>query len=311
MVLCVGRSTDDVQASAKKYRHDNRFLPNPDFPTINEQTSFDHTTTEPIKLRPFKPKYHLTMGNHWPLTPLADSDSSDTDKPAIENLSPDDLILMDKNYKDRIVYRRKILAEHPKSSCSVTDDTRIGEAVREYYIFLTATYLPLRYPDVFKLHKTTYETGEHFLLQNLVTGEMLPSFPLSRGMSTHSLLVLLGKHLDEDILFLLPDPTTEGTDDPKYVLNAFVCCCPSGFDPAEKLGKRLADIHKPVPGYKDKLEGSMDRFFAKLEVGKYVKRANWNITTNTELFAAGSETNHAHEGDAVEELKTVDVEKVS
>lgn len=301
------------EANTKKYKHDNRFLPSADFPDITEQLDFDYAKTEPAQIRPFKPKYHLTMGNLWPPSPSdADFDeSTDTDYPALENLSPDDLILMDKNYKSRIAYRRKILAEHPQNTCSVTDDERIHAAVSEYYTFLTCTYLPLRYPSMFKLHKTIYETGEHFMLQNLLTGEMWPAFPLSSTIATRTLLTTLGKTLDEDILFLLPESGTEEGTDPKYVLNAFVACCPSGFNPSEKLGKRLADIHKPVPGYKAKLESSMDRYFAKLEVGKYVKRANWNITTNTELYAAGSETNHAHEGDEVEELKEVDLEKVN
>ena len=50
----------------------------------------------------------------------------------------------------------------------------------------------------------------------------------------------------------------------------------------------------------------MDRFFAKVEVGKYVKRANWSITTNRELYAAGVDTNHAAEGQKLVELDTVD-----
>jgi hypothetical protein len=37
-------------------------LPAPDFPTITELEKFDLKTAEPIKLRPFKPQYHLTMG---------------------------------------------------------------------------------------------------------------------------------------------------------------------------------------------------------------------------------------------------------
>ncbi|KPI40378.1 uncharacterized protein AB675_7531 [Cyphellophora attinorum] len=297
---------------SKKYKHSNRFLPAPNFPTINEQLDFDYTKTEPAQLRPFKPKYHLTMGNHWPPElPSADSpDSTDTDFPALENLNPDDLILMDKNYKSRLAYRRKILAEHPDNTCAVTDDKRIHKAVAEYYTFLTGTYLPLRYPSMFKLHKTLYETGEHFMLQNLITGEMWPCFPLSSTISTYTLLMTLGKTLDEDILFLLPEEGTEETAEPKYVLHALITCFPSGFNPGlDKLGKRLADIHGPVPGYKAKLESSMDRYFAKLEVGKYVKRANWNITHNTELYAAGSDTNHSHEGDEVEELKEIDLEK--
>jgi hypothetical protein len=227
-------------------------------------------------------------------------------------LNPDDLILMDKNYKDRIAYRKRIMAKHPKETLSVTDDARIAAAVREYYTWVTATYLPLRYPAMFKLHKTTYEMGEHFLLQNLLTNEMWPSFPLDpRTVKTEILLSILSKTLDEDILFLLPEENVPEGQEPKYVLHAYAVCCPSGFNPAEKIGKRLADIHGPVPGYSAKLEGSMDRYFAKLEVGKYVKRVNWSVTTDAELFSAGGGTVHAHEGDQVEELENINVDQVS
>lgn len=54
---------------------------------------------------------------------------------------------------------------------------------------------------------------------------------------------------------------------------AFVCCFPAGFDPSAKLGKGLREIHGPVPSF-DKIGPSMERFFAKLQVGKNVKRLN-------------------------------------
>jgi len=215
---------------------------------------------------------------------------------------------MDKNYADRITYRRKIIAEHGEHAVNVNDDFRIRPAVVELYIFLLGTYLPLRFPSMFKLHETEYEQGKAFMLENLVTGALFPAKPTPQT-PTKQLLETLGRTLDEDFFFLLPEETEKGEDDPKYVLEAYACVCPSGFDPAEKLGKRLAAIHGPVPGYASKLEGSMDRFFAKVEVGKYVKRVNWAITTNTELFAAGSGTTHAHEGDNVEELDEIDVDK--
>lgn len=75
--------------------------------------------------------------------------------------------------------------------------------------------------------------------------------------------------MDEDILILLPSDDGDG-----YSLKGFVNCFPAGFNTKEKLGLKLRDIHTPVPGYKQKLELSMDRFFDRLEVGKVVKRAN-------------------------------------
>lgn len=42
-------------------------LPAPGYPPIEPRTNFDWKTTEPEKYRPFKGKYHLTMGEHLPI----------------------------------------------------------------------------------------------------------------------------------------------------------------------------------------------------------------------------------------------------
>lgn len=76
----------------------------------------------------------------------------------------------------------------------------------------------------------------------------------------------LAENVEED-MFLLHQ-TEEG-----HFSDAFVCCFPSGFDPSQKLGKLLKDIHGPVPSY-EKIGSSMERFFSRLEVGKNVKRMN-------------------------------------
>lgn len=212
---------------------------------------------------------------------------------------------MDRNYEDRLHYRRKILQEHHDVVVAVSDDSRIGPAVRELYKFLFGTYLPVRYPLMFKLHRAEYEQGSQMMLQNLITKELLPVQP--KGQTT-VLLETLGRHLDEDFLLLLPE---QNVQDPKYVLEACITICPSGFDPREKIGKKLRDIHGLVPSYGERLEGSMDRFFAKVEVGKYVKRVNWSVTTGAELFTPGTGTTHAHEGEIISELEDIDVDQVS
>lgn len=283
------------QAEAKRAGYEKRFLKAPEFPEIEEQPDFDWKSTEPLQLRPFKAKYHLTM--------------------ALENVSPSELLLMDKNYADRITYRRKVMAEEGEHVVAVNDDYRIRPAVVELYQFLLGTYLPLRFPSMFKLHEANYEEGQTFMLENLVTHALFPARPTPRTPTTR-LLETLGRTIDEEFLFLLPEdeePSPDNVDkdsvaDAKYMLEAYVCCCPSGFDPLEKLGKRLAAIHGPVPGYPSKLEASMDRFFTRLEVGKYVRRVNWSITTNPNLYSAGRDTNHAHEGDEVVEMENIDPE---
>lgn len=214
---------------------------------------------------------------------------------------------MDKTYADRIVYRKKIMKENPDTVLLVNDQKRITPAVRELYTWVLGTYLPLRYPSMFRLHYATFETGSQFMFENQITREIYPA-KAKDNLDAKTLLLTLGKTVDEDFLLLLPE---EDSEDPKYVLQALVTICPSGWDPREKIGKRLASIHEPVPSYKDKIQGSMDRFFKSLEVGKYVKRSNWSIVTSSELFVPGSGTNHAKAGDKIEQLQDLDPEDVS
>lgn len=215
---------------------------------------------------------------------------------------------MDCTYADRVKYRSKIIREHPEIAVGIHDHSRIRPAVRELYTYLLSHYLPKRYPTMFKLHYASFETGDQFMFENLVTKQVFPTNPTGLT-STETLLKTLGMTVDEDFLFLLPEEKSE-SEDPKYVLQAYVVIGPSGWDPSEKLGKRLAAIHGPVPGYADKLESSMDRYFKGLEVGKYVKRSNWSITQREELFMPDPGSNHAHEGEQVQAVREIDPNKV-
>lgn len=228
---------------------------------------------------------------------------------------------MDKTYKERLELRRSLLGQYHDTVVAVNDDSdpRTRAAISELYTFLMGTYLPGRYPTMFKLDRTEYETGQAVMLRNLVTGEIWP-VQIGKGTPTITALETLIKVVDEDFLILLPEKKPNGTsssekdtkeeeekgeeeEGPKYILEAFSTCFPAGFDTREKLGRRLAAIHDPVPGYKEKLERSMDRFFEKLEVGKYVRRVNWSITTHAELFSAFGNKIHGGEGDELVPLK--------
>ncbi|KAJ5094097.1 hypothetical protein N7456_009958 [Penicillium angulare] len=237
-------------------------------PTVKPLMNFDWQSTEPLQLRSFqgKHKYNLTM--------------------AIENLDPSEMIPMDKTYKDRLALRQKILKEHHDIAVAVnesaTADHRSHSAVSELYSFILGKYLPDRYPSMFKLHPSTDEKPDYF--ENLVTGASWPT-KMNAEMSTIRALEILAQTVDEEFLILLPDLSSP--DQPKYILQAYATCFPSGFNTRQKLGLRLADIHGPVPKYAEKLERSMDRFFAKIEVGRVVKRVNWSINTEgTGLFHA-------------------------
>lgn len=187
--------------------------------------------------------------------------------------------------------RKSILDEHPLKTYRCNEPC--SDAVFEVYEWFFGSYLPQRFPTMYKLVDSHGTSGDDKvpsvrMLHNIAANEQIPT----KVSSTKQALYTLGCHIDTDILILLPS-SKAADGSPIYHLQAFVCCFPSGFKTHEKLGLPLAGIHKPVPGYKAKLEKSMDRFFAKLELGKAVRRVNWSITTNTLLFSQGG--NHLYE----------------
>lgn len=172
---------------------------------------------------------------------------------------------MDKTYLTRISLRKKLIRDH--RSTVIRASPVIKPAVNELYTYLIATYLPTRFPTMFQKRKGG--------LYNLATGKSLPLLPSSNPEKS---LEILGENVDEEFLLLLPSKSEDGTVE--YRLQGYVVCFPSGFDTAKKLGMTLRDIHGPVPGYREKLARSMDRFFERLEVGKVVGRCNVRFPLN-------------------------------
>ncbi|KAG4415682.1 hypothetical protein IFR04_011187 [Cadophora malorum] len=201
---------------------------------------------------------------------------------AVNTSNLSELIEMDRNYLKRITLRKQIMQEHHDIAIQAKPEAK--PAVDELYTWLVNTYLPIRYPTMFSVSSLG--------LLNHTTSQYLPLQPTSDPVKTFE---ILGENLDEDILILLPSDDGDG-----YTLKGYVTCFPAGFNTKEKLGLKLRDIHTPVPGYKQKLELSMDRFFDRLEVGKV-----WSINTEEKLFAASGL--HFYEGEEESVDEKVDV----
>ncbi|KZZ94647.1 hypothetical protein AAP_01947 [Ascosphaera apis ARSEF 7405] len=210
-------------------------------PELTPLEKFDVEKEEPTKVRPYKKKYNLTM--------------------ALESLDPNELILMDKTYKDRIKLRQTTLKENrtivravnrTKGPNGNEEDPRIRPAIEELYSWIMGHYLPTRYPTMFRLVKTTFETGETVLLHNRITGDVLPA-TMNKSQTIEDAFEKMNKTVDEDMLILLPQETVP-EDQPendvvaedrvdgapanaRYILEAYFSCFPSGFNPYEKMGK--------------------------------------------------------------------------
>lgn len=221
-----------------------------------------------------------------------------------------DLLLFDRTYSERLCLRESLLQQYPDDVVGVTDesDVRIRLAVQELYNYLFETYIPVRYPSIFKTCEDKY--GSVTMSKNSVTHQTLP-MTMADSTHLHVALKTIAQNVDEDFFILLPQKQGDDSEE-VYVLEAYAACFPSGFQPKEKIGKKLADIHAPVPGYKEKLQKSMDRFFARLEPGRFVKRVNWSLTVDEELFSNFDKSKPAFEG-TLKKLSVgdLDLDKVS
>lgn len=135
--------------------------------------------------------------------------------------------------------------------------------VDELYTYFVNDYLPQRYPTIFQFQK---QSGKPTHLLNNVTTDLLP---LTVPQDKIEALRLLAVNVDEDFLMLLPSADGDG-----YSLESVIWCYPVGFDAGDKVGLKLREAHKPVPGYKDLMQTSMDRYFSRLPVGKVIYRVN-------------------------------------
>ncbi|KAF3929086.1 hypothetical protein ABW20_dc0106067 [Dactylellina cionopaga] len=215
--------------------------------TSTDSMDFNILSAAPPPFRPYKPIYYMTMG--------------------LEKCAPNDLFLIDSSYPSRIALRKELVSQH---SNTLGASLQSADAVKELYSCLLSDHLPSRFPNLFIANK------ERSIFKNNVSGD---ESPLQPPEPTLSALKILASTVEEDILILQKDPTED-----VYRLHAFIACFPSGFDPSEKMGMTLREIHGPVPSFEKTLAPSMDRFFGRLEVGKWVRRFNWTISLTEKLF---------------------------
>ena len=97
----------------------------------------------------------------------------------------------------------------------------------------------------------------------------------------HHPLDAVALQIPEDVLLLAPQETDNGT---VWVLKAASLAFPSHWVLAEKMGKPMAAIHTPVPGYGEVLAGPVDRFFNAMLQGPISQRRNWALQIDDGLF---------------------------
>ena len=177
-------------------------------------------------------------------------------------------IEIDATYAAQLAKKRDLLATRQAEVLQALPESRPAS---EEALTLLLDHLRTYHSDRF-----AFEGGK---LRNGATGE---EWDVAHS-SLHP-LEQAGRLIQEDFCILQSDDKTSGDT---YRLTAGAVCFPSNWRLADKIGKKLADVHGPVPGYTEKLASPVDRFFANLAAGTIMWRTNWLIHTTAELFQAG------------------------
>ncbi|SDF64545.1 heme-dependent oxidative N-demethylase family protein [Thalassobaculum litoreum] len=90
-------------------------------------------------------------------------------------------------------------------------------------------------------------------------------------------LDLAGRLVQEDLCLM--QPSDEG-----HKLIAASLCFPARWRLADKIGRPMSAIHDPVPGFNDRLNRPVERFFAGIAAGQTYMRLNWSVLDDPALF---------------------------
>jgi len=176
-------------------------------------------------------------------------------------LKPQDWIEIDDTLTAMLVAKRRLLAERHDEVFAALPGT---EAAGAEVLNLLAEHLPRRFPTQYPRMDTTIAIA--------ATGDLVGiGTPGVHPLETASRLV------PEDLCLM------RSTGD-SYVLAAACVCFPSRWRLADKIGRCLAAILPPVPGFADALGRPVERFFDKITTDRPVWRLNWTIHDSPDLF---------------------------
>ena len=95
-------------------------------------------------------------------------------------------------------------------------------------------------------------------------------------------LLTLGRLVQEDFCLM---QRGEGGQGAEHVLTGAILCFPAGWTLAEKLGRPLIGIHRPVPEYEADLAARVQRLFDAIRPERPLWRANVLVYAEPTLFA--------------------------
>ncbi|KAF1981120.1 hypothetical protein K402DRAFT_343033 [Aulographum hederae CBS 113979] len=192
---------------------------------------------------------------------------------SLTKMEPDWWLELDKNYVDRIKQRKELFQKH--GDC-VLDMLPGSELACKELMEMILQFIAARYPKHFELDPTRQVFRNHILN---TTSDLANAEPL------HIIL----DNVPEDFAIMLREPDTG-----LYRFRAGIICSSLGWNLKSKLGMLLHEIHAPIPDYKEKMQFSMDRYFAKKPTDKPIQRGSWGLEIDAPLYMPPGDPHEVH-----------------
>ncbi|KZM22277.1 oxidoreductase [Ascochyta rabiei] len=189
---------------------------------------------------------------------------------------------LENTYEQRIKQRSRLLAKHGDAVLQTLPGSEL--ACKEL-MEMILQFLCARYPHYFSLN-----ISKTVLLNTILNTET----DLKQTPPLHVIL----QNVPEDFAVMLRDETTGC-----YKFRAGVICSALGWDVGTKIGLQLHEIHAPVPDYKEKLQFSMDRYFAKKPTDKPIQRGSWGLEVDQPLFMPPGDSHGDYRGYQMPDLE--------
>jgi hypothetical protein len=184
---------------------------------------------------------------------------------AYQKLEPNWWLELDRNYAETIRLRIELYKKHGRSVLQVLPG---AEVAANELMEMCLQFLCTRYPHCFQLD------FDNMVFHN---GILETWTDLRTTLPLHVLL----HNIPEDFAIMLRDPDTG-----IYTFRGGMIMSSLGWSLGSKIGKTLHEIHEPVPDYKEKMQFSMARYFAKMPTDKPIQRGSWGIEVGKPLYMA-------------------------
>jgi len=230
----------------------------------------DYATLSGVPLPSPYPEFDIKKARPRPYRPLRWAYHQTM---SITKMQTDWWIELENTYEERIRQRQTLFAKHGEAVLQALPGSEL--ACKEL-MEMVLQFLCARYPQYFCLLNNN-TTLHNSILQT------------DTDLATTPPLHVLLNNVPEDFAIMLRSEKTG-----LYVFRAGIICSALGWNVGSKIGLNLSGIHGPIPDYKEKMQFSMDRYFAKKPTDKPIQRGSWGLEIDQPLYMPPGDPHEAH-----------------